>query len=136
MYNHQMATSLETQEIIIAFAIDNKDNLESWGKYELDELQDAYAELPEEEISSTAGQRIKDRIEELASGHDQVKEARKKDDSPDNPLDDGFSEDKTQETAKVPSIPEIKTEGTKPKTPMIIGGVTIGIIMLLLLYFS
>ena len=42
-----MPVSLETQEIMIAFAIDNKDNYASWGKYELDELQFAYDEMPE-----------------------------------------------------------------------------------------
>jgi len=36
-YTHPMAISLETQEIIFAFAADNKDNFENWGKYELDE---------------------------------------------------------------------------------------------------
>jgi len=60
-YTHPMAISLETQEIIFAFAADNKDNFESWGKYELDELQDAYAEMPDEERESKTGQRIKAR---------------------------------------------------------------------------
>lgn len=69
-----MSTSLETQEIMIAFAIDNKDNHESWGKYELDELQYAIADMPEEDRASSTGQRIKDRIEELASGKDHLKE--------------------------------------------------------------
>ncbi len=74
MYNHPMAISLETQEIIFAFVADNKDNYESWGKYELDELQDAYADMPEEDRDSSTGQRIKERIEELESGKDQVQE--------------------------------------------------------------
>jgi len=39
MYNYLMPTSLETQEIMVAFAIDNKDNVDSWGKYILEELQ-------------------------------------------------------------------------------------------------
>ena len=60
-----MSISLETQEIMIAFAIDNKDNRESWGKYDLIELQDAYADMPEDDKVSTTGQRIKDRIDEL-----------------------------------------------------------------------
>ena len=65
MYNCLMPTSLETQEIMIAFAIDNKDNLDSWGKYDLEELKDAYADMPEDDKASTTGQRIKDRVEEL-----------------------------------------------------------------------
>jgi hypothetical protein len=130
-----MPISLETQEIIFAFAADNKDNLESWGKYELDELQDAYAELPEEEIASTTGQRIKDRIEELESGHDQVKEAREEV-LPDNPLDGGLSEKETQEIPIMPSIPETKTEEPKQKTPIIIAGIIIGVVILtLVVYF-
>ena len=44
-----MPTSLETQEIMIAFAIDNKDNLDSWGKYDLEELKDAYTDMPEDD---------------------------------------------------------------------------------------
>ena len=64
-YNHLMSISLETQEIMIAFAIDNKDNRESWGKYDLIELKDAYADMPEDDKVSTTGQRIKDRIDEL-----------------------------------------------------------------------
>lgn len=60
-----MSISLETQEIMIAFAIDNKDNRESWGKYDLIELKDAYADMPEDDKVSTTGQRIKDRIDEL-----------------------------------------------------------------------
>ena len=60
-----MPTSLETQEIMIAFAIDNKDNLDSWGKYDLEELKDAYTDMPEDDKASTTGQRIKDRVEEL-----------------------------------------------------------------------
>jgi len=71
-----MAISLETQEIIFAFEADNKDNFESWGKYELDELQDAYAEIPGEDRESKTGQRIKGRIKELVSGEDQVQELR------------------------------------------------------------
>ena len=65
MYNYRMPTSLETQEIMIAFAIDNKDNRDSWGKYELEELEDAYTDMPEDDKASTTGQRIKDRIDEL-----------------------------------------------------------------------
>lgn len=60
-----MPTSLETQEIMIAFAIDNEDNLDSWGKYDLEELKDAYTDMPEDDKASTTGQRIKDRVEEL-----------------------------------------------------------------------
>ncbi len=65
MYNYLMTTSLETQEIMIAFEVGNKDNLDSWGKYVLEELKDAYADMPEDDRASTTGQRIKDRIEEL-----------------------------------------------------------------------
>ncbi len=60
-----MPISLETQEIMIAFAIDNEDNLDSWGKYDLEELKDAYTDMPEDDKASTTGQRIKDRVEEL-----------------------------------------------------------------------
>ncbi len=65
MYNYLMPTSLETQEIMIAFEVGNKDNLDSWGKYVLEELKDAYADMPEDDRASTTGQRIKDRVEEL-----------------------------------------------------------------------
>ena len=126
-----MAISLETQEIIFAFAIDNKDNIESWGKYELDELQDAYAGLPEEEITSSTGKRIKDRIKELESGHDQVKEAREEESS--DPLDDGRE---TEETPEQEPKSETTTEESKQNTPIIIGGIIIGVIILLFgLYF-
>ena len=50
---------------MIAFAIDNEDNLDSWGKYDLEELKDAHADMPEDDKASTTGQRIKDRVEEL-----------------------------------------------------------------------
>ncbi|MCZ6554509.1 MAG: hypothetical protein O6759_00135 [Candidatus Dadabacteria bacterium] len=50
---------------MIAFAIDNEDNLDSWGKYDLEELKDAYTDMPEDDKASTTGQRIKDRVEEL-----------------------------------------------------------------------
>ncbi len=139
MYNHPMAISLETQEIIFAFAADNKDNYESWGKYELDELQDAIAEMPEEDRDSTAGQRVKDRIKELESGHDQVQELRQEEEEK---LAEQQSEDSKQKDTPEPQPkPQPKpqseeTEAAKPKTPMIMGGIILGIIILLLgLYF-
>ena len=129
-----MAISLETQEIMMSFSVENKDNLESWGKYELDELEDAIAEMSDEEVASSSGKRIKDRIEELKSGHDQVKEARVETAS-DNPLDDGFSEDDTQEMIIDSPISEIKSEESKQKTPIIIGGIIIGVIVLMLIIY-
>ncbi len=75
-YNHLMSISLETQEIMIAFAIDNKDNRESWGKYDLIELKDAYADMPEDDKVSTTGQRIKDRIDDLEKVEVEVKNDR------------------------------------------------------------
>ncbi len=71
-----MSISLETQEIMIAFAIDNKDNRESWGKYDLIELKDAYADMPEDDKVSTTGQRIKDRIDDLEKVEVEVKNDR------------------------------------------------------------
>ncbi|MFT5425673.1 MAG: hypothetical protein ACI9ZT_000605 [Gammaproteobacteria bacterium] len=136
-----MAASLETQEIIFAFAADNKDNIESWGKYKLDELEKAYAELPEEEINSKTGHRIKERIAELASGHDQVKEALPEVDH-DKPLDDSFHENETMEIPIMDTAAEVrpkeessdkKTTEAKPKTPMIIAGAIIGVVIMLLL---
>ena len=126
MYNHPMAMSLETQEIIFAFAADNKDNYESWGKYELDELQDAYAEMPEEERSSSTGKRIKDRIKELESGKDQVQELRQEEEE----ISEEQSEDNEQE-----ETPEHRSEESKQKTPIIIGGIIIGVVVLLLVIY-
>jgi len=137
MYNHPMAISLETQEIIFAFAADNKDNYESWGKYELDELQDAIADMPEEDRDSPAGQRVKDRIKELESGHDQVQELRQEEEEKEA-LAEQQSEDTEQEVIPEPQPkPQSEeTEAAKPKTPMIMGGIILGIIILLLgLYF-
>ena len=129
-----MAASLETQEIMFAFAADNKGNYESWGKYELDELEYAIADMSEEEIASYSGKRIKDRIEELKSGHDQVKKARAETAS-DNPLDDGFSEDEIQEIRITPPTSKIKSEESNQKTAIIIGGIIIGVIVLMLVVF-
>ena len=137
MYNHQMPTSPETQEIIFAFAIDNKDNIESWGKYELDELQDAIADMPEEEITSSTGKRIKDRIKELESGHDQVKEVIEQVSS-DNPLDDGHDEDESPDQEAVSELSpksDSNPDETKQNTPIIIGGITVGVIVLLLVIY-
>ena len=132
-----MAISLETQEIIFAFSADNKDNFESWGKYELDELQDAYAEMPDEERESKAGQRIKARIEELESGEDQVQELRHEEEEREK-LAEQQSEATTQEEKSEPR-PETKTaesEAPKQKTPIIIAGIIIGVIILMLaVYF-
>ncbi len=132
-----MAISLETQEIIFAFAADNKDNFESWGKYELDELQDAYAEMPGEERESKTGQRIKVRVEELESGEDQVQELRHEEEEREK-LAEQQSEATTQEE-KSESRPETKTaesEAPKQKTPIIIAGIIIGVVILMLaVYF-
>jgi hypothetical protein len=131
MYNQPMAISLETQEIIFAFAVDNKDNFESWGKYELDELQDAFAEysrIPEEEIDSKAGKRIEKRIRELESGKDQVKELRHEEE-----LAAQQSEDNNDE---VEDKPEPQKEIPKQNKQVIIAGITTAIfIVLLVLYY-
>ena len=97
-----MAISLETQEILIAFADENKGNHQSWGKYELDELQDAYAEISAEEKASTTGQRIKERIDELETGKDHLEEIKQEESSAiapeDVPLQELFSEDQNDNT--------------------------------------
>ena len=137
MYNHPMAISLETQEIIFAFEADNQDNYESWGKYELDELQDAYAEMPEEDKDSSAGQRIKDRIEELESGKDQVQELRQEEEEKEK-IAEQQSEATTQEKISEPQPepqPEPETEAPKQKTPIIIGGIIIGVVILMLVVY-
>lgn len=137
MYNHPMAISLETQEIIFAFEADNQDNYESWGKYELDELQDAYAEMPEEDKDSSAGQRIKDRIEELESGKDQVQELRQEEEEKEK-IAEQQSEATTQEKISEPqpeTQAEVKTEGPKQKTPIIIAGIIGVVILMLVVYF-
>ena len=126
-----MAISLETQEILFAFEADNKDNYESWGKYELDELQDAYAELPEEDKASTTGQRIKERIEELESGKDQVQELRHEEE-----VAEQQGEDIEQEEISEPQpIPQPETEleesgAPKQKTPTIITVIITGDIVI------
>ena len=132
-----MAISLETQEIIFAFEADNQDNYESWGKYELDELQDAYAEMPEEDKDSSAGQRIKDRIEELESGTDQVQELRQEEEEKEK-----LAEQQSEATTKnviselqPEAQAEVKTEGPKQKTPIIIGGIIIGVVILMLVVY-
>ena len=108
-----MPTSLETQEIMVAFAIDNKDNLDSWGKYILEELQDAYADMPESDRASTTGQRIKHRIEELENV--EVEKVK----------DDGQNEK-----------PEQRSHDNKQRKQIIIGGIIVGFIILLLgIYF-
>lgn len=131
-----MAISLETQEILFAFEADNKDNYESWGKYELDELQDAYADIPEEDKTSTTGQRIKERIEELESGKDQVQELRHEEE-----VAEQQSEDIEQEEISEPqsiSQPETRleeSEAPKQKTPIIIAGIIIGVVVLMLVVY-
>ena len=113
-----MPTSLETQEIMVAFAIDNKDNLDSWGKYILEELQDAYADMPEDDRASTAGQRILNRIEELEN-------AVEKDEVKDEVKDDRKNEK-----------PEQRSHDNKKRKQVIIGGIIVGFIILLLgIYF-
>ena len=128
-----MPVSLETQEIMIAFAIDNKDNYASWGKYELDELQFAYDEMPEADRASTTGQRIKERIDELASGKDHLQDI-KQEESPEHPLDDNEQEQATEQPSEHTS--EQPAGEAKPETPYIIGAVIIVVIVLALaLYF-
>jgi len=137
MYNHAMAISLETQEIIFAFEADNQDNFESWGKYELDELQDAYAEMPGEDKDSSTGQRIKDRVEELESGKDQVQELRQEEEEKEK-IAEQQSEATTQEKISEPQPepqPEPETEAPKQKTPIIIGGIIIGVVILMLVVY-
>ena len=143
-----MAISLETQEIIFAFSADNKDNFESWGKYELDELQDAYAEMPDEERESKTGQRIKARIEELESGEDQVEELRHEEEEREK-LAEQESEATTQNVKSEPqqetkqktrsdtkAAPKSETEAPKQKTPIIIAGIIIGVVILMsVVYF-
>jgi hypothetical protein len=138
-YNHPMAISLETQEIIFAFEADNKDNFESWGKYELDELQDAYAEfskIPEEERDSSAGHRIQDRIKELESGEDQVQELRHEEEEKQKIAEqqsEATTQEKTSESRPEPQSKE--TEAPKQKTPIIIGGIIIGVVILMLVVY-
>ena len=104
-----MPISLETQEIMVAFAIENKDNLDSWGKYILEELQDAYADMPESDRASTTGQRIKHRIEEL-----------------ENVEEDKVKNDRQNEK------PEQRSHDNKQRKQIIIGGIIVGFIILLL----
>lgn len=108
---------------MIAFAIENKDNYASWGKYEFDELQDAYTEMPEADRASTTGQRIKERIQELESGKDHLKDIRQEAAS-EYQGDDIEQEESTEEQA----------EASKNNTPYIIGGIIVLIILLLVLY--
>ena len=133
-----MAISMETQEIIFAFEADNKDNFESGGKYELDELQDAYAEMPGEDRESKTGQRIKDRIKELESGEDQVQELRHEEEEKEK-LAEQQNEDAEKEVipeVKPETKPDPKTEAPKQKTPIIIAGIIIGVVILMLaVYF-
>jgi len=136
MYNRPMSISLETQEIIFAFEADNKDNFESWGKYELDELQDAYAEMPGEDRDSSTGQGIKERIEELESGKDQVQVLRQEEEERER-ISEQQSEDIEQEIIPEPQ-PEPqskKTETPEQKTPIIIAGIIIGVVILMLVVY-
>ena len=126
-----MPVSLETQEILIAFAVENKDNHQSWGKYELDELQFAYDEISEADKESTTGQRIKQRIEELASGKDHLQET-KQEEAAEHPLDDTEQEEPTEQPTEQPA--EQAAEEPKSNTPYIIGAIVIVIIVLLALY--
>ena len=128
-----MAISLETQEIIFAFEAGNKDNYESWGKYELDELQDAYAEMPGEDRDSSTGQRLKDRIKELESGEDQVEELRHEEEEKEK-IAEQQSEATTQEKISEPQS-EPETEEPEQKTPIIIGGIIIGVVILMLVVY-
>jgi Fe2+ transport system protein B len=138
-----MAISLETQEIIFAFEAGNKDNFESWGKYELDELQDAYAEfskIPEEERDSGAEKRIEERIKELESGEDQVQELRHEEEEKEK-IAEQQREATTQNVISEPR-PEaqpkpqhIESEEPKQKTPIIIGGIIIGVVILMLVVY-
>jgi hypothetical protein len=107
-----MPISLETQEIMVAFAIENKDNRDSWGKYILEELQDAYSEMPESDRASTTGQRIKHRIEELENVVE-VEEGK-------------VSDDRQNEK------PAQQSHDNKQRKQVIIGGIIVGFIILLL----
>ena len=119
---------------MFAFAADNKDNYESWGKYELDELQDAYAEMSEEEKGSKTGLQIKERIEELEPGKDQVEELRQEEALQ--------SEDTEQEVISEPKTdsqpelqPKLSSRASQQKTPIIIAGIIIGVIILMLVTY-
>lgn len=114
---------------MIAFAIENKDNFESWGKYELDELQDAYAEMPEADRASAAGQRIKQRMDELESGKDRVEELRQEE-AAEYQGEDIEVEETTAEPAPEPAAKQAETP--KNNTPLIVGGILIVVIILLL----
>jgi len=109
-----MPISLETQEIMVAFAIENKDNRDSWGKYILEELQDAYAEMPESDRASTTGQRIKHRIEELKNVNVKVDEVKKV------KVDTQYEK------------PAQQSHANKPGKKIIIGGIIVCLIILLL----
>ena len=99
---------------MVAFAIDNKDNVDSWGKYMLEELQDAYDDIPEQDRESITGQRIKNRIEELEN----VVEI------------DEVKNDPQEEK------PRQQIDDNKQRKQVIIGGIIAGIIILLLgIYF-
>lgn len=118
---------------MIAFAIDNKDNYASWGKYELDELQFAYDEISEAEKASTTGRRIKERIDELASGKDHLEETIPEEAS-EHPLDDTAQEEPTEQ--QIEQSTEQPSQESKNNTPYIIGGIVIVVIIVLLaLYF-
>ena len=110
MYNYLMPTSLETQEIMVAFVIGNKDNFDSWGKYSLIELKDAYADMSEVDRASTTGQRIRNRINEIEA--DKVNDGRQKE------------------------IAEQRSHDNKQRKQIIIGGIIVSFIILLLgIYF-
>lgn len=115
-----MAISLETQEIMVAFAIDNKDNVDSWGKYMLEELQDAYADMPEGDRASTTGKRILNRIKELENVVEK----------------DNVGDDKQNEEPGQPEQTEQPVHDNKQRKQIIIGGIITGVIILLLaIYF-
>ena len=104
-----MPKSIETQEIMFAFAIDNKDNVDSWSKYVLEELQDAYTEMSEDDRASTTGQRIINRIKELENVPDK-----------DEVKDDSQNDE-----------PERRSQNINQRKRVIIGGIIAGFIILL-----
>ena len=112
---------------MIAFAIENKDNYQGWGKYELDELQFAYAEISEEDRASSTGQRIKERIAELESGKDHLEDV-KQEVAADDPRVD-IEQSEPPEPAEPTEQP---AEESNNNTPYLIGGIIIAVIIVCL----
>ena len=111
-----MSKSIETREIMFAFAVENKDNIDSWGKYVLEELQDAYDDMSGEERASTTGQRILARIKELENPPEKV--APQEEDE----VEDDIQHDQPVQQGQI----------NNQQKPIIIGGTIAGIIILIL----